>query len=435
MVFFAFELVVNSWSKSKVKIRFSPKFKLKYSGYIFSFYWFFDLIAIIAIWPDIPMIASALHMQGLASSAVKGNQNYTNAGRLVRLVRLVRFIRLYRLAAERRRAQKQEKYLQELVDRGDLKYADADKLRQLNTERQSKLGAKLSKVIIHYVIIIVLIMLLVIPVLDYHQTDRGNSFAIDFLHDSTSNPAINNASKSALLDIYLDAFTHQSFNEPQSNIVYLNLAPTFGIVVDNQNRIDNLRRGIRQEIKVSSNESGIEYFSQAIYDDRILLYKSSQYTIYLTLCVAFVLIGGYITFTKDVKRLVIKPIERMMNMVEIVAQDPLQPLEDAKIELVQQGKYRSIMGTTKVKSGQYETLLLEKSLEKVTGLLRVGFGEAGAGIIRANLNIETLSSTSKTMMNALLPGIRIYAIFGFCDIHHFEESKLVPIGLTSYYLT
>ena len=32
--------------------------------------------------------------------------------------------------------------------------------------------------------------------------------------------------------------------------------------------------------------------------------------------------------------------------------------------------------------------LLERSLEKITSLLRVGFGEAGAGIIRANLNMQ-----------------------------------------------
>ena len=32
--------------------------------------------------------------------------------------------------------------------------------------------------------------------------------------------------------------------------------------------------------------------------------------------------------------------------------------------------------------------LLERTLEKITSLLRVGFGEAGAGIIRANLNMQ-----------------------------------------------
>ena len=38
--------------------------------------------------------------------------------------------------------------------------------------------------------------------------------------------------------------------------------------------------------------------------------------------------------------------------------------------------------------GEYEMRLLESTLEKITSLLRVGFGEAGAGIIRANLNMQ-----------------------------------------------
>lgn len=59
------------------------------------------------------------------------------------------------------------------------------------------------------------------------------------------------------------------------------------------------------------------------------------------------------------------------------------------------------------------TLLLFHSV----GLLRVGFGEAGAGIISANLS----SKDSSTAINPLLPGVRVYAIFGFCDIHHFED--------------
>lgn len=71
--------------------------------------------------------------------------------------------------------------------------------------------------------------------------------------------------------------------------------------------------------------------------------------------------------------------------------------------------------------------VLELSLEKVTGLLRVGFGEAGAGIIRSNLHVDSSSSVKadQAVIDALLPGVRVYAIFGFCDIHHFEESKLI----------
>jgi hypothetical protein len=98
----------------------------------------------------------------------------------------------------------------------------------------------------------------------------------------------------------------------------------------------------------------------------------------------------------------------MMNLVEAVALDPLKPLSFSK---------------TDGESGEYETKLLETTIEKITTLLRVGFGEAGANIIKANLEVKDGENTSA--INPLLPGIRVYAVVGFCDIHHFDECLLL----------
>ena len=73
---------------------------------------------------------------------------------------------------------------------------------------------------------------------------------------------------------------------------------------------------------------------------------------------------GSLVFTTDTQNMVIAPIERMMNMVESVARDPLKPL--------------TFDHSGEVGSGEYETRLLEGTIEKITGLLRVGFGEAGS---------------------------------------------------------
>ncbi len=120
----------------------------------------------------------------------------------------------------------------------------------------------------------------------------------------------------------------------------------------------------------------------------------------LTIFVALVLLIGTLVFTADAQRLVLDPIERMMSMVEEVSKDPLRPITWQH----QEG------------SGEYETRLLESTIDKITGLLRIGFGEAGARIISENLSAE-----SGSKINPLIPGLRIYAFFGFCDIHHFEE--------------
>lgn len=58
--------------------------------------------------------------------------------------------------------------------------------------------------------------------------------------------------------------------------------------------------------------------------------------------------------------------------------------------------------------------ILEKSLEKVTGLLQVGFGEAGSAIISKNIG-------HYGTLNAMVDGEKVCAIFGFCEIRGFEE--------------
>lgn len=78
------------------------------------------------------------------------------------------------------------------------------------------------------------------------------------------------------------------------------------------------------------------------------------------------------------------------------------------------------------RAGDYETKLLEKTIRKITALLRVGFGEAGANIISHNL-----SSYEKAVIDPLIPGVRVYAIFGFCDIHRFDEGKKSCCGKSS----
>ena len=70
------------------------------------------------------------------------------------------------------------------------------------------------------------------------------------------------------------------------------------------------------------------------------------------------------------------------------------------------------------------------TVEKITGLLRVGIGEAGSAIIVHNL--DTRHASDK--INTLLPGSRVYVIVGFCDIHMFEEVNW-RLGNYHYYHT
>ncbi len=62
-----------------------------------------------------------------------------------------------------------------------------------------------------------------------------------------------------------------------------------------------------------------------------------------------------------------------------------------------------------------ETQILEKTLIKIGALLALGFGEAGSQIIA-----ENMQATGD--VNNMIPGRKIIAIFGFCDIRQFTDT-------------
>ena len=67
--------------------------------------------------------------------------------------------------------------------------------------------------------------------------------------------------------------------------------------------------------------------------------------------------------------------------------------------------------------------LLENTVKKIGGLLRVGFGQAGAPIIATNLQ------SSEGAFNPMVEGQRIHAIFGFIYILKFAKITEVRTAL------
>jgi len=62
-----------------------------------------------------------------------------------------------------------------------------------------------------------------------------------------------------------------------------------------------------------------------------------------------------------------------------------------------------------------ETNILEKTIIKIGSLLALGFGEAGSNIIKDNIQ-------SGSEINPMLPGKKVMAIYGFCDIRNFTDA-------------
>jgi len=395
---FIFELLANSWAKTEF-IQWKPR--PKFEGFLFSFFWWLDLVAIFSMFPDVPFIGEPMGVSGISNDVSGGGDNYATAGRVVRLVRLVRLVKLYKVAMEKRHRRQLEEELLELVAVGAIGYEDMERQRQLYSQRQSRLGDQLSESTTRRVIIMILLLLIVLPLLIPTFENEGPEFAVVMLHAFNVDQTVSMAAKQAVLN----TFNTSIVDIYHSRIVeYLLVTPlsTNEPEIYFASHLDTLRDEAKLEFDRFTENSDGNFTTDAIFNINELVQSSALLSILTTLFVGILLIVASLVFTNDAQRLVIEPIERMVNMVEAVAEDPLAEYQ---------------FDDEDVGTGQYETKLLESTVEKITGLLRVGFGEAGAGIISANLS----SKDSSTAINPLLPGIRIYAIFGFCDIHHFED--------------
>lgn len=73
-----------------------------------------------------------------------------------------------------------------------------------------------------------------------------------------------------------------------------------------------------------------------------------------------------------------------------------------------------------------ETTILLTTINKIGGLMQVGFGEAGATVIAKNL-----ADSSGGRLNLMGGGTMIQSIFGFCDVRYVTILLPFPASLLS----
>jgi len=197
-----------------------------------------------------------------------------------------------------------------------------------------------------------------------------------------------------------------------------------------------------------------------VFDHRDQIRWESFFNIVQTVFVVIVLATGAMLFSRDVDRLVLVPIERMISKVILIRQDPLYAIQlgdlqykgrdspetskDARIApgrrpLLKRGGATDIgnlassedrkAGTPRKKGVQatiagkhkktLETKILENAIIKLGSLLALGFGEAGSEIIGQNLD------ANNDTVDAMIPGSKVEAIYGFCDIRNFATTTEV----------
>ena len=151
-----------------------------------------------------------------------------------------------------------------------------------------------------------------------------------------------------------------------------------------------------------------EFYTEITYDIKDVSVTSAQFGIFLTLFVLFLLVVGTFMFSSDVNRLVINPIERMVQLVQKISKDPLGQ-DYAKVSVDADEGFLAGM----------ETTLLLQTITKIGSLMRVGFGDAGANVIA---NVLGNSGGEEINLIGAENGQLIHSIFGFCDVRSFTDT-------------
>ena len=344
-------------------------------GYFGRLNFWLDVLATVSLVPDIPFLWDI--ESGSASTANDGGSlAIARAGRAARAGtragRLVRLFKLFSLCSSKKKSQQAESVV-----------------------APSAVGNQLGELATRKVIIGVMLMVTVLPFLDASSTDDSDVEALIFMASLASIPLGSTSNNSSMA--VLEATTETYLNSKEDGeVLYLEIDGEVFVEKDDE-VIDSLRS--KEIDKWLAEKNGVE--GELWLDVKSTAGTEALFNILLIVFIIAMLAISSFLFTRDANSLMIRPIQRMVSVVRMLSENPLADLEEYLPEHEEQ-------------EATYETAEVEKALLTIGGLLQVGFGEAGAKVIGKNLR-------NGGSIDPMIPGARMQAIFGFCDIRGFSE--------------
>jgi hypothetical protein len=312
----------------------------------------------------------------------------------VRLVRLIRIVKLYK-NAHNAMAKKEED------EDGDI---DLEMEKNVQEEEikpdESKVGKKLSDLTTRRVIILVLSMMFSIPFLslDTYKSEDTFTFGLELINAYPKYSAGFNRTFDTYVSEHKDLWT-----------------PLITVQAYDKSWIkDNFKLSSLRSNDYDLAAAGEDNALAALFDIRPNNKIDAGLSLLRTVFICFVLAGGALFFSRDTQMLVIGPIEQMVDKVKKIAKNPLEAAQEEEQEALSY-ENKNAKKKKKKKNAPYETVILEQTIVKIGALLALGFGEAGARIINANMG-------STGDIDPMVPGTKVVGIFGFCDIRQFTDT-------------
>jgi len=286
---------------------------------------------------------------------------------------------------------------------------------------ESKISKIITESIVKKIILLILALLFILPLCDVgfwnnESTDHYNILA-NYLGSFNSYNLLYNKSNNSIniSHIIEEKLMNWMTNENDP------IAPIINITINDipyyVNKSEGYRTFRQSEIKTIVSSDGL---TTVIYDNTIDVYLSSITSIVKTIYLCFVLTAAAVILEDDTKKLVLEPLEIMIEIVDNVAKDPINA---KNVEDIQNAGIKALLAETKMseeekkkqqeKVQKYEVKIIQNAILKISALLAIGFGEAGGEIIKKNLG-------GSSELQAMVKGKKKMAIFGFCDIRNFQ---------------
>jgi hypothetical protein len=246
-------------------------------GYFLRLFFWLDLLATVSLLTDIPFLTGASFSSELSiARAGRAARAGTRAGRLVRV------FKLFKLVRQRRRLQKERQ-------RAGVAASPEIEDRQSSEE----FGAVLSDMTTQKVILGVMMMVAIIPLLDYSILDRGPEISIELLHIAAADPLL----RTALINEFVAEFP---------STVYLRFGAGDEVVVNNAARLAGLRleETVRAGIAADPSEPG----RLVILDIRNISQLTAGLQLVQTCFIVMLLAVGAAMFSRDANRMIKKKV-------------------------------------------------------------------------------------------------------------------------------
>ena len=349
-------------------------------------------------------LTSAMDLLAALSLVPMGEfmQDQTSVARVARTFRALRILRATRAAAMALKSEAS-------IKRASVARKLARDIESGNDQEESQTSSKslLEATLLERgnvkMLLGVLVLLMGMSLIDFTETDRSAESSLNMIESSlnTTNTFksfnvndINTISKQYKRTIEYtqeNTFTYR-------RLIYLKVYNS--IWYENNIELLNIRR--KTEIHKISTLNCISYVDLKLYYDVMNINSMISTTFSIIVIMVWAM-----SFRKDYTSLVLKPVQRMVRVLRDLTKNPRLAIAKGKMGINDDDNDDN----TRQKS---EMEVIEACIGKFGLLLKVGFGEAGMNIIAKNMS-------GNNVFDPVIPGIKVFAIFGFCDIRNFTD--------------